>query len=114
MAHLENARVVVFRAVAQQLSFRKAAEELYLTQPAVSLQIKALEEDLGVQLFDRTGSRVAVTAAGRTLLSYAEQVHALLQRAEQEIAAIVGGGCRGFADGDSCRVDQLVIGRSKT
>jgi DNA-binding transcriptional LysR family regulator len=49
----------------------------------VSLQIKALEEDLGVQLFDRTGSRVAVTAAGRTLLSYAEQVHALLQRAEQ-------------------------------
>ena len=55
MARLDNFRLVVFRAVAEQLSFRKAAEELYLTQPAVSLQIKALEEDLGVQLFDRTG-----------------------------------------------------------
>jgi DNA-binding transcriptional LysR family regulator len=43
MASLENFRLVVFRAVAEQLSFRKAAEELYLTQPAVSLQIKALE-----------------------------------------------------------------------
>ncbi len=41
---------------AEHLSFRKAAEELYLTQPAVSLQIKALEEELGVQLFDRAGS----------------------------------------------------------
>jgi hypothetical protein len=45
MASLDSFRLVVFRAVAEQLSFRKAAEELYLTQPAVSLQIKALEED---------------------------------------------------------------------
>ena len=58
MGSLENFRLVVFRAVAEQLSFRKAAEELYLTQPAVSLQIKALEEDLGVQLFDRSVSGV--------------------------------------------------------
>ncbi len=43
MASLENFRLVVFRTVAEQRSFRKAAEELYLTQPAVSLQIKALE-----------------------------------------------------------------------
>jgi hypothetical protein len=43
MASLDNFRQVVFRAAAKQLSFRKAAEELYLTQPAVSLQIKALE-----------------------------------------------------------------------
>ena len=77
--------MAVFRAVAQQLSFRKAAEEFYLTQPAVSLQIKALEEDLGVQLFDRSGSRVALTAAGKTLLSYAEQISDLLQRAEHEL-----------------------------
>ena len=61
MASLENFRLVVFRAVAEQLSFRKAAEELYLTQPAVSLQIKALEEDLGVQLFDRSGAHITMT-----------------------------------------------------
>jgi DNA-binding transcriptional LysR family regulator len=58
MASLENFRVVVFRAVAEHLSFRKAAEELYLTQPAVSLQIKALEEELGVQVFDRSGAHI--------------------------------------------------------
>ena len=78
MASLDNFRLVVFRAVAEQLSFRKAAEELYLTQPAVSLQIKALEEDLGVQLFDRTGSRIALTAAGDVLLDYSRQVSTLL------------------------------------
>ena len=43
MISLENFRLIVFRKVAEQLSFRKAAEELYQTQPAVSLQIKALE-----------------------------------------------------------------------
>jgi DNA-binding transcriptional LysR family regulator len=68
MASLENFRVMVFRAVAEQLSFRKAAEELYLTQPAVSLQIKALEEELGVQVFDRTGAQIALTPAGKVLL----------------------------------------------
>ena len=78
MASLDNFRLVVFRAVAEQLSFRRAAEELYLTQPAVSLQIKALEEELEVQLFDRSGAHIAITRAGSVLLDYAEQVHALL------------------------------------
>ena len=68
MASLDNFRLVVFRTVAEQHSFRKAAEELYLTQPAVSLQIKALEEDIGVQLFDRTGAHIALTEAGKVLL----------------------------------------------
>src|ERR1700677_1113121 len=90
MASLENFRLVVFRAVAEHLSFRKAAEELYLTQPAVSLQIKALEEDIGVQLFDRAGAHVSLTTAGRTLLEYAAQVNALLVRAEHDIAALKG------------------------
>jgi LysR family transcriptional regulator, transcriptional activator of the cysJI operon len=111
MAHLENARLAVFRAVAQQLSFRKAAEELYLTQPAVSLQIKALEEDLGVQLFDRTGSRVALTAVGKTLLSYAEQAHALLRRAEHEIAAMGGELAGQLALGASTTIAQYVLPR---
>src|ERR1700722_8262448 len=90
MAHLENARMVVFRAVAHQLSFRKAAEELYLTQPAVSLQIKALEEDLGVQLFDRSGPHAGLTPAGTVLLKHTRRVQQLMTRAEQEIAALTG------------------------
>jgi len=51
MPSFENFRIAVFQAVAEQLNFRMAAEELYFTQPAVSLQFKEHEEDLGVQLF---------------------------------------------------------------
>jgi LysR family transcriptional regulator, transcriptional activator of the cysJI operon len=111
MASLENFRMVVFRAVAEQLSFRKAAEELYLTQPAVSLQIKALEEDLGVQLFDRTGSRIALTQAGQKLLEYAQQVNTLLVQAEHEIAALCGEHAGHLALGASTTIAQYVLPR---
>jgi len=66
-----NFRLKVFRAVARYLNFRRAAEELCLTQPAVTLQIKALEQDLGVQLFDRSGAHITLTPAGAVLLKYA-------------------------------------------
>jgi DNA-binding transcriptional LysR family regulator len=111
MAHLENARLVVFRAVAQHLSFRKAAEELYLTQPAVSLQIKALEEDLGVPLFDRTGSRVALTAAGKALQDFAERASTLLHQAEQAIAAMGGELAGQMTLGASTTIAQYVLPR---
>jgi DNA-binding transcriptional LysR family regulator len=111
MASLDNFRLVVFRKVAGQLSFRKAAEELYLTQPAVSLQIKALEEDLGVQLFDRTGTQIKLTAAGRVLLGYAEQVSSLLVQAENDIAALSGDHAGHLALGASTTIAQYVLPR---
>ncbi|MDR3744971.1 MAG: selenium metabolism-associated LysR family transcriptional regulator [Acidobacteriaceae bacterium] len=111
MASLENFRLVVFRAVAEQHSFRKAAEELYLTQPAVSLQIKALEEEVGVQLFDRTGAQIALTEAGGILLNYSQQAYALLGQAQQEIAALSGGHAGGLALGASTTIAQYVLPR---
>jgi DNA-binding transcriptional LysR family regulator len=111
MASLENFRLVVFRAVAEQLSFRKAAEELYLTQPAVSLQIKALEEDVGVQLFDRSGAHITLTAAGQVLLAYCEQVKTLLAQAKQEIAALSGEHAGQLALGASTTIAQYVLPR---
>ncbi len=111
MASLENFRLVVFRAVAEQLSFRKAAEELYLTQPAVSLQIKALEEDVGVQLFDRTGAHITLTAAGQVLLTYCEQVKALLAQTQREIAALSGDHAGQLALGASTTIAQYVLPR---
>ena len=111
MASLENFRLVVFGAVAEQLSFRKAAEELYLTQPAVSLQIKALEEDLGVQLFDRSGAHISLTPAGKTLLDYCEQVKALLVQAEHDIAALSGEHAGQLALGASTTIAQYVLPR---
>jgi DNA-binding transcriptional LysR family regulator len=111
MASLDNFRLVVFRTVAEQLSFRKAAEELYLTQPAVSLQIKALEEEIGVQLFDRTGAQIALTEAGKVLLGYSQHANALFIQAEQEIAALSGGHAGQLALGASTTIAQYVLPR---
>jgi LysR family transcriptional regulator, transcriptional activator of the cysJI operon len=111
MANLENFRLVVFRAVAEQQSFRKAAEELYLTQPAVSLQIKALEEELGVQLFDRSGPRAGLTPAGTILLDHARRVHHLLAQAEDRIAALSGDHAGKLTLGASTTIAQYVLPR---
>lgn len=78
MAHLENFRLKVFRAVAEHLNLRKVAEQLFLTQPAVTLQIKALENDLGMRLFDRTGGKITFTQQGSVLLGYAASGRAWL------------------------------------
>src|SRR5271157_1572335 len=87
VAQLENFRLKVFRTVAEHLNFRKAAEHLFLTQPAVTLQIKALEDDLGVRLFDRAANRVSLTPQGSLLLGYAKKIATLVFEAEQELAA---------------------------
>lgn len=87
---LENYRLTVFRAVAAQRSFRRAAEQLYLTQPAVTQQIKALEELIGLPLFDRSGREVTLTSAGDLLLRHAEESGAVLDRAAIELAALKG------------------------
>ena len=61
-----------FTEVARNASFSRAAEKLFRTQPAISAQIRALEEDIGARLFDRTGGRVTLTAGGKLFLEYAE------------------------------------------
>ena len=102
---------MVFRAVAEQLSFRKAAEELYLTQPAVSLQIKALEEELGVHLFDRSGNHIKLTPPGKVLLDSCEKVKAVLAQAEHDIAALSGEHAGTLALGASTTIAQYVLPR---
>lgn len=114
MPGLENFRLVVFRAVAEHLSFRKAAEQLFLTQPAVSLQIKALEEELGVPLFDRGGTHVQLTEAGSILLDYAQRVKALLEEADQALAARAGQHAGHLALGASTTIAQYVLPRLLT
>lgn len=87
---LENFRLTVFRAVAAQRSFRRAAEQLYLSQPAVTQQIKALEDLIGLPLFDRGGREVTLTPAGAQLLRHADESHATLERAAIDLAALKG------------------------
>ncbi|OIO75292.1 MAG: hypothetical protein AUJ57_00400 [Zetaproteobacteria bacterium CG1_02_53_45] len=74
-----------FIQVAKTSHFRKAAEQLYLTQSAVSARIKQLEERLGVKLFERSKHQVSLTTAGVRFLAHAEQLLAAWNRACQEV-----------------------------
>ena len=111
MAQLENFRLKVFRTVAQQLSFRKAAELLFLTQPAVTLQIKALEDDLGVRLFDRGAGKIALTEKGVILFHYAQQIATNVSEAEQKLFATDGQLSGKFTLGVSTTIAQYVLPR---
>ena len=80
----------IFEAVARHLSFTKASEELHLTQPAVSMQIKQLEQATGVPLFEQVGKRIYLTEAGDELHRYSRQIATLLAEAEQLFAEMRG------------------------
>jgi len=111
MAQLENFRLKVFRTVAEYMNFHKAAEHLFLTQPAVTLQIKALEDDLGVRLFDRTAGRISLTRQGSILLSYAGKIAALTAEAEQELGCKSGKVSGQLSLGVSTTIAQYVLPR---
>lgn len=78
MAQLENCRLKAFRAATEHLKFHRAAAQLFLTQPAVTLQIKELQSDLGVRVFDRRGGKVSLTRQGSILLTCAREVAAMV------------------------------------
>lgn len=100
---IENFKLKVFRVVAERLNYRRAAEELHLTQPAVSAQIHSLEEKLGITLFDRIGRETSLTEAGATLLEYVRQIESITNEA---IAALAPFGAQQDA--------ELSIGASHT
>jgi DNA-binding transcriptional LysR family regulator len=76
----------VFVAAAKHGSFGKAAEEMHLTPPAVSMQIKELEAQVGLPLFERSGRKVMLTITGEYLLVYARKILATLKDAEDAVA----------------------------
>ena len=84
----------VFEAVARTGSFSRAAEALSVTQPAVTLQIRQLERDAGVQLFERIRRRPRLTEAGRILQDYARRIFALVDEAGRHLE-----GARGLTSG---------------
>lgn len=106
---MENFRLKVFRVVATHLSFSRAAEELLLTQPAVTQQIHALEVDYGVPLFDRGGGRITLTPEGKVLLPYAEKLKALSDEAFVAVAGASGKQAGQLAIGASQTIGQYLL-----
>jgi DNA-binding transcriptional LysR family regulator len=83
-------RLAVFRAVARHLSFSRAADELNMSQPAVSRHLRLLEAELGVRLFQRLGNRVELTDAGRILADYAQRVSVLTEEVRRVLGELEG------------------------
>src|ERR1700757_4555027 len=106
---IENFRIRVFRAVAQHLNFSRAAEELLLTQPAVTQQIKALEDEFGVPLFDRGGGHIALTAGGKALLPFAERMKELSDEAFAAVSEAIGQHAGELALGASQTIGQYLL-----
>lgn len=82
MLHLTLRQLQVFEKVASHLNYSRAAEELYLSQPAVSMQIKQLEGHIGLPLFEQMGKKIFLTEAGRELFHYSRSISQQLAEME--------------------------------
>ncbi len=87
---MSDRRLQVFYSVARHLSFTKAAEALHMTQPAVTFQVRQLEEQFNTRLFDRTHNRINLTEAGDRVYHYAKQIFELYSRMEGEVRELTG------------------------
>jgi len=93
----------ILKAIAAEGSFKRAADSLYVSQPAVSLQVQNLERQLDVPLFDRGGRRAQLTEAGHLLLSYGDRILSLCQET-----------CRAIEDLQNLQGGTLIVGASQT
>lgn len=95
--------LMVFNSVANNLSFSRAAEELYTSQPSVSTQIKRLEEYLDIRLFEQLGKKIVLTEAGTTLFLYSQKIFSLIDEGVHAIEELKG-----------CHKGRLLLGASTT
>jgi len=87
---MADRRLQVFHTVARLLSFTKAAESLHMTQPAVTFQVRQLEEYFNTRLFDRTHNRISLTEAGQRVYEYADRIFALYAEMENSVRDLTG------------------------
>jgi DNA-binding transcriptional LysR family regulator len=92
MLHFTLRQLQVFEKVANHLNYSRAAEELYLSQPAVSMQIKQLEGHIGLPLFEQMGKKIFMTEAGRELFHYARSISQQLTEMESVFDEMKGLG----------------------
>jgi DNA-binding transcriptional LysR family regulator len=102
-------RLKVFQCVAHNLSFTKASNELFVTQPAITKHIKELESEFEVKLFDRIGNKIFLTKAGTILLFYADHIVSLHNEAKFELSQLKGNLEGNLRLGASTTIAQYVI-----
>lgn len=87
---MADRRLQVFHTVARLLSFTKAAETLHMTQPAVTFQVRQLEEYFNTRLFDRTHNRISLTEAGKRVFEYSDRIFELYTEMENAVREMTG------------------------
>lgn len=87
---MADRRLQVFHTVARLLSFTKAAESLHMTQPAVTFQVRQLEEHFNTRLFDRTHNRISLTEAGERVFGFADKIFELYDEMSKAVTEMTG------------------------
>ncbi len=108
---MADRRLQVFYTVARHLSFTKAAEQLFMTQPAVTFQIKQLEEQFNARLFERSHGKIALTPAGQMVMSYAERILGLSEEMETRVADLTGAMGGPLLLGASLTIAEYILPR---
>ena len=106
---MSDRRLKVFHTVARLLSFTKAAEELHMTQPAVTFQVRQLEEYFNTRLFDRTHNKVNLTPAGERVAEFAERIFDLYAEMESGVRDLTGEISGALTIGASTTIAEYML-----
>lgn len=106
---MSDRRLKVFQTVARYLSFTKAAEALHMTQPAVTFQIRQLEDYFNTRLFDRAHNKVSLTPAGEKVAEYAEQIFDLYTEMENSLRNLTGDISGALTIGASTTIAEYML-----
>jgi len=106
---MSDRRLKVFHTVAKLLSFTNAAEELHMTQPAVTFQVRQLEEYFNTRLFDRTHNKVSLTPAGERVSEFAERIFDLYSEMENSVRDLTGEISGALTIGASTTIAEYML-----
>ena len=106
---MADRRLQVFYTVARHLSFTRAADQLFMTQPAVTFQVKQLEEHFNTRLFERSHGRIALTPAGRVVMEYAGRILGLSEELETRMGELTGAVSGPLLLGASTTIAEVIL-----
>ena len=106
---MADRRLKIFHTVARLLNFTKAGEQLHMTQPAVTFQIRQLEEQFNTRLFDRTHNKVSLTEAGKQVYTYADRILKLYDDMSHSITEMTGDVSGGVLLGASTTIAEYML-----
>ena len=106
---MSDRRLQVFHTVAGVLSFTKAAEILNMTQPAVTFQVRQLEEDFNTRLFDRGHNQISLTEAGKIVDRYAGRIFELYDEMQANVTQLTGDNAGSITIGASTTIAEYML-----